>query len=369
MKIAHTTALFGFYGVGNYGDDLMAWMIADHLASVGRRVAIHSLADRGGDSLRTPDFLRRDFRSDPSIEATLDACDSVVYGGGGLLVSHAGQRMRRFARHFRKEEAFLAEVRRRGLPLAVLSVGGDGSGNPDHLDPFAIEMVRYAGSVTVRNRSDLDLLARLGVAAHAYPDVVWSAAGRFGHVERRHAGLRIGLDLYPSMMRWSDALAVLATLQAVVLARPSVRFVCLDSTHACRGRFGGIGRFLVGRNVERYRFSDFRSDLAELHSLDLLLSSRLHVPMVALQYGVPFLSVMPEGKTRLLLESVGLDDAAFGRGRLGELRALLGSDDRLREWLGRYRFPECASLSERSLGHFRRLDEFLPASPPAGTHA
>ena len=72
------TALFGFYGVGNYGDDLMAWMIADHLESIGRRVIIYSLSDRAGDSLQSPNFKRRIFPSSPSLEVALQSCDSVI---------------------------------------------------------------------------------------------------------------------------------------------------------------------------------------------------------------------------------------------------------------------------------------------------
>ncbi len=353
------TALFGFYGVGNYGDDLMAWMIADHLESIGRRVIIYSLSDRAGDSLQSPNFKRRIFPSSPSLEVALQSCDSVIYGGGGVLVSNASRKLRKFACYFRREEIFLAAVKQRQLPLAVLSVGGDGRQDAGLLDSFAADMVRYATSVTVRNRADVSVLKQLGVDAHFHPDIVWGVKRSGFGVRSQHAQLRIGLDLYSNLFRRGGGLRFLCFLQSVILSNPSIRFVCLNSTHVNCGRSSGLGRILFGSNVERYQFSDFSLDHERLCSLDVLVSSRLHVPMVALQCGVPVISVFSEGKTRLLMESVGLQFAHFDKTRIRELQSILASRERLIDWIERYHFPPVDVLSVGASGHYRQMDDFL----------
>jgi len=50
--------LLGYYGHGNYGDDLMAWMIARHLGTEGISCSVFSLGDGPRDSLLVPDFVR-----------------------------------------------------------------------------------------------------------------------------------------------------------------------------------------------------------------------------------------------------------------------------------------------------------------------
>ena len=89
------------------------------------------------------------------------------------------------------------------------------------------------------------------------------------------------------------------------------------------------------------------------------MSTRLHVPVVCMQYGVPVASLLGEGKTRLLFESLGLDAHFYSHGRMTEwARVMLGRDGWER-WIAGYTFPDVPQLREGCLGHLRVLREEL----------
>lgn len=357
-------AVFGFYGIGNFGDDLMAWMIASWLRSRGHAVTILSLADDEDDSLHSIDFTRGALVSSRSIDHAIDSCDAVVYGGGGILVGHSERALRRFRRQFAKERQFLDAAAARRLPLMVMSVGGDGGTDPGRLDAFPRRLLSQAARITVRNPEDVALLRNLGVAGVHVPDLVWGARDMIAAPPRSGTGPRIGLDLYPSLVKRPGGVGFLAFLQAWMLRHRSATFVCLHSRHVSSGFDPGLGHILCGPNVRRYRFRDFHSDAAELSSLDLLISSRLHVPMLALQYGVPVISIFAEPKTRLMLEHNGLAFATFTPGTLPDLRSLLWERNALDDWIDDYRMPANAVSVEAWRLHFHHLDTFLHEVTP-----
>ena len=76
--------LLGYYGRGNYGDDLMAWMIARHLGTEGISCSVFSLGDGPRDSLLVPDFVRSGIESTQDPEAALSRPAFVVKGGGDV---------------------------------------------------------------------------------------------------------------------------------------------------------------------------------------------------------------------------------------------------------------------------------------------
>ncbi len=361
---ARRIALFGFYGVGNFGDDLMAWMIAMRMHRSGHAVSVFSVGDAAHDSLLGADFARQGIESSRSIDQALDSCAAVIYGGGGILAAHSESTLKQFRRHFDRERRFLDAVTSRTLPLAVVSIGGDGSTDPGRLDPLPKALLGHAAAITVRNPSDVVLLRNLGVASIHAPDIVWGARRMLDAPPRSDDGLRIGLDLYPSLLKRTGGPQFLVFLQALILRHRTVRFVCLDSRHASAGFAPGIGHLLRGANVSRYRFNDYRSDAAELSSLDLLISSRLHVPMLALQYGVPFVSVFAEAKTHVMLENTGLAFAAHTADMLPDLRAILWDRHALERWIAAFRARAVPPPQDAWQVHFQELDRFLKTSAP-----
>ena len=355
-------ALFGFYGVGNFGDDLMAWMIAKELQSRGHRVSIFSLGRDKRHSLLSLDFQQQGFTISTFIDQTLTSCDAVIYGGGGVLVAHSMDKLKKFRLYFEREQQFLNAVKCRRLPLMVMSVGGDGGMDPDQLDAFAKDLVKYASTVTVRNSSDVYLMRALGLDSLDAPDLVWAARQILSIQSRAHLGFTIGLDLYPAILKRRGGSYFIAFLQALILKHPTIEFVFLNSRHRTSGLDLELSQFLRGVNVNRYRFVDFQSDVSILGSLDLLISSRLHVLMIALSCGVPVISIFAEAKTQLVLEQTGLDSMSFTAERLTELKNLLWSRSALDGWIHQIKgciLPLTWSKSCGSYLHFKQLDCFL----------
>jgi polysaccharide pyruvyl transferase WcaK-like protein len=148
-----------------------------------------------------------------------------------------------------------------------------------------------------------------------------------------------------------------AVLQQLATGRRDCEFYFLDSTNSGSKPYRGLGGFIGGANVRRHQFSSPESDLEFLASLDLLVSSRLHTPLVALQFGVPVLSLLAEGKTTLLFENLGLGHLCFGRRGILELYRLLKSRKSLDGFLRDFRFPDIQRLRAEAAGHMRFLCE------------
>ncbi len=346
--------LIGFYGLGNFGDDLMAWLCARHLADHGLAATLLSLGAGDRDSLagdNLPPVPGLATTGDPS-RFVADS-DVLVWGGGGLLISWQGTPLWRWhgatvAATTRAVELACA----RGTPRLAISVGGNGRAEAHLEPPYKNRFLDGAHRVTVRNPEDLATLAALGLPGACYPDLVWQVGRlRPAPAPAGRGGLRIGLDLYPANLRHRRALYLVAILQAAALARRDVTFVCLNSTHRSQGESTALGRFLRGPNVERYQFRRIEADLEVLAGLDLVLSGRLHVPVCCLAAGVPALALFPEAKTRTFFERIGCPGAISGHAQMPGLARQLVRPGGLEALIRSCRFPDVAALVAGSHGH------------------
>lgn len=356
--------LIGFYGVGNYGDDLMAHLCADHLVEQGFPCTLFTLGEPGSDSLAKRAFERPGILVTRDPRELVSTADILVWGGGGLLVSWNDRTFRRrFPGVAEKLLAAVQLARQKGLVRCAVSVGGNG-GTDTRLSPeykrLFMDGARYA---SVRNPSDLALLQTLGVEGEVFPDLVWRA----GTPALRHRPpgdrLRIGLDVYLANLADRRGLYFAAILQALVWRCPHHTFVCLNSTDRGSRRSSPLGRWnrLYGGNVEHYQFNDFADDASTLASLDLLLSSRLHVPVVCLAHHVPVVWTFCEKKTQVFLRTLGLEAMDFGHGRILEFTRTLTRRDRLDAFLADYPFPDVAGLFHASGGHLQQLVNIVQA--------
>jgi polysaccharide pyruvyl transferase WcaK-like protein len=340
--------LVGFYGQGNFGDDAAALMFGCALRDLGLPVLIYRLCAPyarafGFEVASTPDELVRNV-------------DVLVWGSGGLLIPWPSLTYRMLFPHIGEE---FAEVVRlalaKGVRLIGSSVGGDGT-CPARIEPSYKELfAASAAFLSVRNPQDLRLLERLGVPGAWHPDVLWLAAERLGYQTRKQPGLTIGLDLYPSNLIRRHAWYVLPLLFDLIRTRRDCNFVLLDTTNRSVKPYRGIGCFLSAANARNLQFSEPAADLKALASLDLLVSSRLHAPVVASACGVPCLSLFGEKKTRLLLSNLGREDLLFGHRRLAELLGLLRDRKKLDTFLRDFRFPPIEELRAGADLHFHDL--------------
>jgi polysaccharide pyruvyl transferase WcaK-like protein len=351
-------ALVGFYGQGNFGDDLMALVYGQYLKRRGLSFSVYKLC--------TPYAARFGFHVAQSAEELLEGADILLWGGGGLLVSWQSLTYRLlFPRVQGEFSALIDTARGKGVRFLASSVGGGGS-CPEQLKPrYKQQFVESAEFITVRNPQDLDFVRRLGVEGESYPDILWSASEYLPVQPVKHSGLRIGVDAYFNNLLRQHIVQLLPLLYGLTRERKDCEFVLLDTTNRTIRAYRGLGTLIRGANVRSHQFTDPDEDLATLASLDLLVSTRLHSLLMCLESGVPVISLCGENKTRLLLENVGLKHLCFGPERIGEFIALMRSKPALDRFLRDYQFPDVAALARDSGGHLEALGERLNGGKPA----
>jgi polysaccharide pyruvyl transferase WcaK-like protein len=344
-----TIGLVGYYGRGNFGDDLVAAIIGTHLRRQGHRCLVLSGAD---DPVRL-----------------VDEADAIVVGGGSLLsrMPHAWM-SRSLRRHLEPAwqaiDTTCAHCGRTGTPLFVISVGGDGAAF-DELAPGQVTLLRASAAATVRHPEAAALYERAGREAACYPDIVLQACRYFPVAlpdddgRRSARRLSIGIDVYWSNLMARGALHAPLLLRQLVRDRSDRSFIYIDSTHRGHAPFRAIEPPRGAPNAERYQFHDVRADLERLASLDLVLSTRLHVGVAAMSYGVPFVSFFGEPKTALFLRDVGLDRRAVGHAAALTLCRRGGWQAALEEWLREGVFASVSKAIDRSGGHLAALDAML----------
>ena len=213
---------------------------------------------------------------------------------------------------------------------------------------------------SVCNPSDLTILENLGVKGEVFPDLVWRAGSNAMSSRTPNDRLRIGLDVYLANLAERRGLHFAAVLQTLVWRCPQYTFVCLNSNNrATRPSSPNRWLRLRGRNVEHYHFHDFEHAAALLGSLNLLVSSRLHVPVVCLAHRVPVVWTFCERKTQVFLGALGLEAMDFGHGRVLKFVDLLTHGEKLEAFLTNYPFPDVTGLFHSSGGHLHGLIDFV----------
>jgi len=347
-------ALAGYYGRGNFGDDLMAVLFGLALREAGVDFSVYRPNSREAG--------RFGFPVAQSPAELLEDAKLLIWGGGGLLVSWSPVLYELLFRGVAREYANLVAMAvSRGVRCAALSVGGSGE-CPARLTPgYKQDFVSAAEYISVRNPQDLRLLERNGLRGEYFPDVVWRAADSFPVPPRVRGARRIGIDLYLSNLARRQALYLVPLLLAITRIRSDCEFILLDSTNQEARPYRGLARLIRGPNVGRRQFSDLAADLEFLASLDLLVSSRLHTPMVCMGYGVPALSLFGEKKTALMMQNLNLAACTFSHRNIRSFAALLSRREKLGPFLEQYPFPDIVRLRRESCGHLERLHALLRA--------
>ena len=352
MSTPQRVALTGFYGHGNFGDDLMAVLFGLHLKQNAVPFSVFRLCE--------PYARRFGLDVSPSIDELIEGVHMLIWGGGGLLVSWSNWIYNLLYPTVTATQTRLIDSAiRRKLRLVALSVGGDGRRVQPLSPSYKERFINAAESITVRNPQDCNNLGARGITACFFPDIVWQTSSVFPRARRREDRMRIGLDLYPSNLWRKGALYLVPALQTLMLKRRDCEFVLIDSTNRSRKPYRGLGRVVRASNTVAYQFGELEQDLDLLASLDLLISTRYHCPMVALQYGVPVISLLGEGKTTLFWKNLGLDHICFGHSRMVELLSLLGSKEKLNSFLREFPLPNACELATGAAGHLQVLEKIL----------
>lgn len=361
-----TIALHGSYHTDNYGDLL--------LLTIYRRWLLELQPSL---SVLTP-FLSRPAQrviggSRAGWRGVL-AADALVYAGGGYFGEPSASPLWAKRNLFRHVPIGVA-IQRRRKPYAVLAVGV-GPITDKLLRHHVIRLLDGASVLSVRDDESRDFLASCGMSPERVrvtadaalslqddfltPDSV-RAAERV--MEPGHRLMRIGVHV--SVPPESPEFATIAAeLSTIANARPEVTFYVLTDSGAGKARTvqqraANSLCTRLGRRAILVPFTDLWTTTAVLGQLGAVVTTKLHVGIVATALRSISFSLYAHQKTPRLYRQIGAPERCIDvhRQRPGELSRLL--EQYLEGRWSEYRLP--ASVIDASLMNRRLLGEFLQA--------
>ncbi|WP_026957102.1 polysaccharide pyruvyl transferase family protein [Algoriphagus vanfongensis] len=285
MKIG----LWGSYDKGNFGDDLMAFMISTYLKNLGNDVILYS---------STKELeIECSCYSVNDIDSFVNQSDIVVIGGGGMLINNSVLRFIAKKVAFDFEVSFfnlLRAIVKYNKKLVCISIGGDGSTYLNN--PFKRRLFNNPICLggTVRLESDLNT-----VDSNLFsfiPDIVLQTPNFFDFNDNLKSApkKRIVLNLKQGSEKFLDNF----------LSDYSQTFEII--TFGSHLPNSGNDYELVS-NTNHYVFNNLKETVCFLSQADFIISSKLHVGVTGLSFGVPFISYRGPGKAVEFLKSSNLD--------------------------------------------------------------
>jgi polysaccharide pyruvyl transferase WcaK-like protein len=282
-------AFFGFYGRGNFGDDLFGYL----LQSISARAGVEPLIV--GASLKrelTHAFhlpFCRALWMHPGIAGTtirlltyvaaLFRARAVVFGGGSLFGENASLRF---------VKLIVSGARRLNKPVAALGVSVGPFVSLEHQQALS-DVLRALPSIAVRDEASIIALKKAtGSTAINLKDLAFSLPCIYTpkSVPRDRRTLIVSIHLAQYV---DTVLGVLAEVDRRSLVS-QVLFVSLDDESAAVT--GDIARLFVPTNVSvgRFQYGDSIAEMTDLlASATCVITSKLHGAIVSFVYGVPFM--------------------------------------------------------------------------------
>lgn len=363
---APTIALHGAYRHDNFGDMLLLGIYIRWIRETypGCRVIL--------PFLRTS--LTGVVNADGRGLAELLRASALVYGGGGYFGEPNSGRTRWALRNTWRHMPVGLLARMRGIPIAISGVGA-GPLSSGLARRLFVRLFGWADAVAVRDVESRGFMAQYGVEAGRMVVTADAALsldesdvtpGALAEAHRAFRALpgswRIGFNVAHSIrLRGMDPL--LEDLRTFAADHPQAAFVFFLDEGAGRGESYHVTR--MAREIERrvaapaavvpYRSPD--QVLGVIRALDLVITTKLHVGIVACALGTSVLAFPAHQKTRRFYEQIGAADRCLPLDQLGPGDALDRLERFARGELGPAPVPpavRAAALNNRTV-----LAEFL----------
>lgn len=265
--------------------------------------------------------------------------DIIVYGWGWAFLTQKdiSDRNKEFESDIEKL-CDLAE--RNNIPLILSSVGGDEN---NKLNPVRARLWKIASFTTFRNESDTNLYSGYKNEYKIFPDVVWGVEQFFFKKKRDKCGVIIGFDKSLINRKIWKILLVLTSLIWKILRR-EYKIVFLDTDNYLKTKYWG----------------SIKNFIEEINCVDLLITHRLHMGIVAMSYGIPVLQFMPQRKSKILFKSIWLSKMIFDDlTGLYRITVFLSQKNMIEKAKKELRKANTYILKKESRGHFLQLKKYI----------
>lgn len=342
MKIG----IYGSYKHNNFGDDLQALLFAQHIKNQGHQPCVFQLPQIISDTYQIP-------RAE-TIAQMLEGAAFCIIGGGGFLIPE----------YFEYIEEELNQIRsyceQNSIDVYALSIGGGGQGKGT---PLPYGKARLFGSkvfkgATLRLASDMPLMQAYQVPATYIPDVLW-LSDRFWPMEApNHKSNKstIGFQL----------LSTPAFKQTVRLATTVPPFANTNTHYTSFQLHNDASVGINELQIQHKRFTHHQNTdplltIKAISELDLLIASKMHIALVGLCYGVPFISMGAQHKTRTLLKEINATFATIPSGRKGLLKAIkkAQSPSAIAKYKQQFDFELISQEKQKAMQHLDYLNNLL----------
>lgn len=245
----------------------------------------------------------------------------IIIGGGCLFKKVPFLRLilSRQARMFEREISNLQKAAEKNeCAIHMLSVGSDDSQSQDELSEARRRILNspQVKSIHFRLKRDMERLPR-----SAFAEVFWEP-----DILLRKTMLSLSVD---AACAPSGKFLVGINLHRVKHrgASKSVRGFCIENAmdyKFVKSVQEGYRQYEYVDNSTPLTVTPSQDKLRELSKLNVVISNKLHIGIVAISLGVPFISYAPQGKTLAQMQDLGLDGYCFNKGDFdGVKRAIL----------------------------------------------
>ncbi|MBW8636729.1 polysaccharide pyruvyl transferase family protein [Hoeflea sp. WL0058] len=348
MSNALKVGVFGYYSYRNLGDNVMAFQVASHIKREGHHPIIFTK--------NSIDMENWGFDLCSDVEDFVKSVDLIFFGGGGLLIPGL-RRSKPGGGGFSPDLRLVLDLANKNdVPMYGFSLGGIGKPLQDIVPEERQDLVKCLKYLTLRNREDVQLLEQAGTAGEFLEDMVW-ATPNFVDVQDspKSQRRRVGMCLYRG--RSSKFKTLRRIIELVVRMRQDIDFVFYEVNPNVNGDFGSIAAADNYPNCTRKTLIDVSEACKEVASLDLMMTTRLHIGVMAMSYGVPSVAFAGEAKTRLLYRNIGRGHLFWNLGEVHKFAYTFlfpGALSRLIDTA-----PLDRKIMERAQIHFQRMSEIL----------
>ncbi len=286
--------LFGSYDRLNFGDDLLAYYISYVLRNRYDVTVLSKCND-----LHLPEGVNRCSK----VEEFVNSSDLLVLGGGGFLTSTSDPVL---------EDMLVSIIKcalNKQIPLYILSIGGDQKPSEDVWNYLgdgrkALFNYPYLQKCTVRTKEDF---YNNNSKFEFQEDVLWNSIDSLSPsvIEfDKHKPYVIGIHFSSiPILRIATALAELIS----IITFRRIQFLYFRTHDSSMNNLEELGRFLPFKTNLVQHSGDVLPFIQNLKKVDILFSAKMHIGLLCLSMGKPFISFGGPIKAQNLLIRLGLE--------------------------------------------------------------